>query len=256
MLQLLRQVPARSRDKHGGPLPILLAGSPPWPTGRRGDCHPQWGAHQPTPIWRRRKAELGPAIPRQTARRGQRRAAAMTAIVEITADVAASRRGPEGGHWANYGGVPVPRMGNLLRQRALQAAHIETNIAAEVTDEALRGPLRPGDRPLELSEEKSSPPYHRRDCKKKPGGTHRRTRRRRRASRKLAARGFPSERRPPSAAAISAYSTWPDGAENSRQSCSTWGGRLLIKPANRCRPIRLARDPARRAPVISRAASL
>ncbi|NMG41166.1 peptidylprolyl isomerase [Chelativorans sp. ZYF759] len=78
---------------------------------------------------------------------GQRRAAAMTAIVEIR--LMSQRAEAEGlGESAEF----QSRM-ELLRQRALHAAYIENNIAAEVTDEALRARYDQEISGLELAEE-------------------------------------------------------------------------------------------------------
>lgn len=77
----------------------------------------------------------------------QRRAAALTAIVEVR--LMSQRAEAEGlAETAEF----QMRM-ELLRQRALHAAYIETNIAAEVTDEALRARYDREIGALDLSEE-------------------------------------------------------------------------------------------------------
>lgn len=77
----------------------------------------------------------------------QRRAAALTAIVEIR--LMSQRAEAEG--LAETEEFQM-RM-ELLRQRALHAAYIETNIAAQVTDESLRARYDQEIAALELSEE-------------------------------------------------------------------------------------------------------
>ena len=89
---------------------------------------------------------------------GQRRAAAMTAIVEIRL---MSQRAEGRRPW-RYGRVPVPD-GTAAPACPARRPISETNIAAEVTDEALRARYDQEIGTLEAFRGSPGPPYHRRD---------------------------------------------------------------------------------------------